>query len=78
MRGQFNLRLADNPRLRIRVLHLPYKRSDVGFYIILPYDVKVSSVTLSEKTVLTLRKKISAWLSIVNFWSVWKFSYPSV
>lgn len=43
MRGQFNLRLADNPRLRIRVLHLPYKRSDVGFYIILPYDIKVDS-----------------------------------
>lgn len=40
MRGQFSLRLADNPRLRIRVLHLPYKRSDVGFYVILPYDVK--------------------------------------
>lgn len=42
MRGQFNLRLADNPRLRIRVLHMPYKRSDVGFYVILPYDVKVA------------------------------------
>ncbi|KAK3925622.1 Heterochromatin-associated protein MENT [Frankliniella fusca] len=40
MRGQFSLRLADNPRLRIRVLHMPYKRSDVGFYIILPYDIK--------------------------------------
>lgn len=40
MRGQFNLRLADNPRLRIRVLHMPYKRNDVGFYIILPYDIK--------------------------------------
>lgn len=44
MRGQFYLGLADNPRLRIRVLHMPYKRSDVGFYIILPYDVKVPLV----------------------------------
>lgn len=59
MRGQFNLGLADNPRLRIRVLHMPYKRSDVGFYIILPYDVKYEDYDIHNLTShLTVRDMV--------------------
>ncbi|XP_034253127.1 leukocyte elastase inhibitor-like [Thrips palmi] len=59
MRGQFNLGLADNPRLRIRVLHMPYKRSDVGFYIILPYDIKYEEYDIHNVTShLTVRDMV--------------------